>query len=286
MRAADLDAPFHGIRSVGLHPDDAFEQARAYAPRLRHGQLFSHITAARLWDVPLPLELGTSTDVHVSTVLGSAPRARGVVGHSIRPVERRLLEELPLVSPAETWCQLAAYLSREDLVAAGDFLISGKRLRRGGRTPPLCTLGELAAAAAHFGRQPGAAGIRWALPRLRSGVDSRRESLLRLALVAHRLPEPVIAHPVSVAGDLVLHPDLAYPWALLAIEYEGDEHREDKRRWRDDLRRVVLLEEAGWRVIRATEDDIQDPTVLVRAVRTALLAAVHDGRMPTAAPTV
>jgi very-short-patch-repair endonuclease len=270
MRSSDLDAPFHGIRSIGLHVDDVLGLARSYAPRLRAGQLFSHVTAARLWDIPLPLELSEASEVHVSSVGGTAPRARGVIGHELRIAERAAIEEIPLVPPAETWCQLGAYLSREDLVAAGDFLLSGKRLRRGGRTLPLCTRDDLTAAAVRFGRQPGAAGVRWALPKLRSGVDSRRESLLRLALVAHRLPEPVIAHPVAVEGDLVLHPDLAYPWVRLAIEYEGDEHREDKRRWRDDLRRIVLLEEAGWRVIRATDDDIQDPTVIVRAIRKAL----------------
>ena len=94
--------------------------------------------------------------------------------------------------------------------------------------------------------------------------------MLRLAIVAAGLPEPAIGHPVPVAGDVVLHPDLSYPQQRVAIEYEGDKHRKDKKRWRKDLRRVALLEEAGWRVIRATDDDIADPTNIVRMVRAAL----------------
>jgi len=275
-----VDAPYHGIRSVGLHFDDVFERARMYVPRLREGQRFSHVTAALLLDIPLPLEFGSIPNLHVTATLGVAPRTVGVVGHRTTTAGRpHYIEELPLFTPAEVWCQLASLLSREDLVAAGDYLISGKRLRRGGRRPPPCSLDDLAAAARRFGRQPGAAALRWTLPRLRTGVDSRRESLLRLALMAHRMPEPTVAHPVTVAGGLVLHPDLAYPWARVAIEYEGDEHRQDKRRWREDLRRIVLLEEAGWRVIRATELDIENPTVIVRAIRSAFDRAIAAGRV-------
>ncbi|GAB3395253.1 hypothetical protein GCM10027568_27060 [Humibacter soli] len=228
----------------------------------------------------MPLDLARIVDVHVGATAGAAPRTRGVIGHKVADAAPYYLEELPLFPPAEVWCQLASLLSREDLVAAGDYLVSGKRLKRGSRTPPLCSLEDLVDAAQRFGRQPGAVSIRWALPRIRTGVDSRRESLLRLTLIAQGLPEPTIAHPVSVAGGRILHPDLAYPWALIAIEYEGDEHREDKRRWRADLRRVVLLEQAGWRVIRATDLDIQDPTTIVGAVRTAFGRAIEAGLVP------
>ncbi|HEY9424971.1 MAG TPA: hypothetical protein VIP54_09240, partial [Microterricola sp.] len=38
--------------------------------------------------------------------------------------------------------------------------------------------------------------------------------------------------------------------------YEGDEHRESKRRFRADIRRREKFEAAGWRVIRVTADDL------------------------------
>ncbi|MHA7984566.1 hypothetical protein ACX9R5_02065 [Rathayibacter sp. CAU 1779] len=270
LRAHDLDAHFHGIRSVGLDIGFSFERARIYAPRLRSGQLFCGVTAAQLWEIPLPLHLQRSTTVHVGDLRGSVPRTKGVIGHALRYGDRRDIQELPLVSPAQTWCQLAAVLSREDLVAAGDFLITGKRRPQGGREAPLCSLDDLDDAATRIGRQPGAANVRWALPRLRRGADSRPESLWRLTLVAHRLPEPVVQHPVSVAGGLVLHPDLAYPTIRLGIEYEGEGHRTDKKQWRADLRRVALFEDAGWRIIHVTQADLDDPTVIVGIIRRAL----------------
>jgi very-short-patch-repair endonuclease len=94
--------------------------------------------------------------------------------------------------------------------------------------------------------------------------------MLRLVIVAGGLPEPVVGHPVPVANGEVLHPDLSYPELLIAIEYEGDEHRQSRKRWRADLRRIALLEEAGWRVIRATDDDINDPSNLLRILRAAV----------------
>jgi hypothetical protein len=270
LRSPDLDAPFHGVRSVGLHLDDVMDRARMYAPRLRDGQLYSHVTAAQLLGIPLPLGLQRSTVLHVASLQSTAVRTHGVIGHELLEATPFSVEELTVTSPAETWCQLSALITREELVAAGDYLISGKPLHGGGRMPALCTLDQLTDAVRRFGRRRGAAALKWALPRLRPKVDSPRESFLRLAIVAAGLPEPVVAHPVAVAGGVVLHPDLGYPDSKLAIEYEGDEHRTNKRRWRADLRRVVLLEEAGWRVLRATDDDIRDPRVITRVIRTAL----------------
>ncbi|WP_460517548.1 hypothetical protein [Humibacter antri] len=174
------------------------------------------------------------------------------------------------MSPAQTWCHLAPMVSRGYLVAAGDYLISGLRLQGGFRTSSFCTREELVHAVARHGSRRGATALGWALPLLRPGVDSPRESMLRLAIVAAGLPEPVIGHPVPVAGGVVLHPDLSYPHRRVAIEYEGDDYRRDRTRWRRDLRRIALLEEAGWRVIRATDDDIADPTSIVRMISTAL----------------
>ena len=270
LRSARLDAPFHGVRSAGLHHEDALDLARMFAPRLRPGQLFSHLTAARLWGIPLPLELERSTLVHVASVSGTRVRARGAVGHVVPEAAARFVEELPVVSPAQTWCHLAVLVPREYLVAAGDYLLSGRRMPGGTRTPQLCSREELADALHEFARRRGARALGWALPCLRTGVDSPRESMLRLAIVAGGLPEPIVGHPLVVAGGEVLHPDLSYPQQKIAIEYEGEEHRVSRRRWRADLRRIALMEEAGWRVIRVTDDGLRDPTTLLRILRSAL----------------
>lgn len=179
---------------------------------------------------------------------------------------------LTVADAAHAWCQAGAILSREDLVAAGDALLTGPRVQ-GVRQPGVTVWERLAAAASELRGSPGAAKVAWALPRLRSGIDSRPESLLRLRCVRARLPEPSVDVPIAVAGGLVLHADLAYISARIVLEYEGDVHRVDRATWLRDLRRRELLEDAGWRVIRVTSADLFDaPDAFTARLRTLLRA--------------
>ena len=112
--------------------------------------------------------------------------------------------------------------------------------------------------------------MRWAIIRVRASVDSAPETLLRLLLVEAGYDEPVVSYPVLVdGGKRILHPDLAWPGLKIALEYEGDGHREDKRRFRADIRRHGLFEAAGWHVIRATGDDLASE-------KDAFMTRVHD----------
>ena len=64
-------------------------------------------------------------------------------------------------------------------------------------------------------------------------VDSPRESLLRLILVAGGLPEPEVQFAVRTAQG-IRHADLGYRDARLLIEYHGDDHRTSRKRWLED----------------------------------------------------
>ena len=59
-----------------------------------------------------------------------------------------------------------------------------------------------------------------------------------------------------VARGRVLHPDLKWRHGRILLEYEGDGHRTDRRRWKQDLARKGDFEAAGWIVIRVTSDDL------------------------------
>lgn len=97
-----------GVRS--LHElVDVRERARAFAVALPEDCAFSHVTAARLWGLPLPaaLECGTDLDVIRDTGRGRIER-RGCRAHS--GLERRELHDLDglrVTSPADTWVDLA-----------------------------------------------------------------------------------------------------------------------------------------------------------------------------------
>ena len=116
--------------------------------------------------------------------------------------------------------------------------------------------GDLREAANEWGRRRGAATIAEALPRIRVGSESPKETQLRLLLVDAGLPEPAPNPPVRLPSGATVHPDLADRRRRIAFEYLGDIHRTDRRRWQEDLRRRRELAAAGWHVVEVTADDL------------------------------
>ncbi|WP_136708979.1 hypothetical protein [Agromyces sp. H66] len=254
LRAADVQRPYTGARSIGLHLEEVVDRCRAYEPLLREGEAFSHATAAMLLHLPLPEE---PVEVHVlARPSATRARGRGVVGHVASVAPPILLHDgLPVVAPAVVWCQLASGMSTYDLVALGDAIVTGRRRGRV-REPALATIDELRDAAVRWGARRGRVNLAAALPRVRVGAESPRESHLRLTIVDAGLPEPVPNPPVELPDGAVVHPDLAYPERRIAIEYLGDIHRTDRRRWQEDVRRRRRLTAAGWHVVEVTDDDL------------------------------
>lgn len=278
LRTRMVDHPFTGVSAIGLDIGSVIDACRAYEPLLRAGEAFSHLTAAQLYGVPLPDWRSAALPLHVLSPTSTRARTVGTVGHrAARPFPVSFRHGLPVVAPESAWLQLAAILSRNDLVAAGDHLVTP-----GGsgsdRTPPLTSIERLRATVDSAGHRRGVRTATWAITRVRVGPASRPETLLRLCLVEAGLPEPEIGVAVPVAGgSLVLHPDLAYPGLRIAIEYEGGRHRE-ARRWERDIERRELFEDAGWRVIRVTAAALADPIALVARVRRVIEARAGESR--------
>ncbi|WP_235201303.1 endonuclease domain-containing protein [Microbacterium sp. CH12i] len=132
-----------------------------------------------------------------------------------------------------------------------------------------------------WGRFPGCGTIRTALPFVRERVESPKETETRLAIVDAGLPEPSVQHEVFEHGRLIARVDLAYPALKIAIEYEGDGHRTNKKQWRIDIQRQRDLEARGWIVIRLTERDLHaGAKSLVASIRSAI--ATQSARPATA----
>lgn len=276
LRSPQLATPFRGVRALDVDVGSVHGRCLAYEPLLAPNQLFCSVTAARLLGLPLPHTVTSDPRVHIGSVGGQGPRRVGVVGHRLPSdtVRADAPGGFTTTDAATTWCQLACVLGREDLVAVGDCIVSGQRLPGGRRTPPMATLDELRGAVERHASGRGAAALRWALDRVRVGVDSAPESLLRLLLVRSGFAEPEIALPVLVeGGTLTLHPDLAWPELRLALEYEGDGHRENRKTFRADIRRREMFEAVGWRVIRVTADDLgPDRATFILRVREIVAA--------------
>ena len=266
FRNRDLEAPFRAVRAAAGTTHTLVERCRAYQQRAGDDEFFSHVTAARLWGIPLPWWLERRRELDVSVFRpGHPPQSAGVIAHRIsHAVPLRSRQGLSLASPVETWIQLGAVLGLDELIIAADGIMRRKR--------PLATYDELHAAAMSAFRRPGVRRLRAALVEARAGTDSPRETRARLIIVRAGLPEPVVGHTVfDQKGDFVGTPDLFYVQYRIAMDYEGDGHRTDTQTFNDDIERAELFQDADCRYVRITRDHVDNPHRLVARVRNALI---------------
>jgi hypothetical protein len=276
LRARHLDAPFRGVRARPLRPAESSDAAHvrralAYAANIPAAQLFSHVTAAALWGLPLPASTFRDPELDVAVVApGRTPRSQGVHGHRIvRGTSGRVHPRygVRLLSPASTWASLGAVLDLRDLIAVGDAIVRVPMFR--GDPPPLATRDDLTEAST--GRRVGVGRLRAALPLVRERSASRPETWCRLVLTDGGLPEPELNWNVVVGGRHLACVDLAYPRERVAVEYEGEQHLVDAMQWSRDIARYEALAAAGWIVIRVTKHHLfADAGVVVARVRRAL----------------
>ncbi|BCB86821.1 DUF559 domain-containing protein [Phytohabitans suffuscus] len=231
---------------------DAFREADhrtwcdAAALLLPPGGAIGGLSAAYLWGANL-----VSVDAPVTLVVPRTSRLRAhprlrIVRSGLPPDDVTRFGGLPVTTPLRTAFDVGRWLPRAEALVAVDALLS----RRVVKLPQLI---DYAA---------GRSG--WlGLPRLREVLalaepltESPMESRLRLLIIDAGLPPPVAQHDVRDAqGRFIGRVDLAYPRWRIAIEYEGDHHRE-RAHFRQDVHRLNALRAAGWLVLRFTADDV------------------------------
>ncbi|GAA3888689.1 hypothetical protein GCM10022381_33200 [Leifsonia kafniensis] len=175
-----------------------------------------------------------------------------------------------MTAPLQTWLDLGPVLKRNDLVAVADFLCAGKH--------PRYQPSELVAAAERVPGRRGVRALREAASLARARVDSPKETETRLLILDAGLPEPVVGFEVlGVNLPFNPHVDLSWPAFKVCAEYEGEEHRTDRRRFRSDITRRERLEDVKWRVIRVTDDDLQNGGLeLIQRIHNALVERGWD----------
>jgi hypothetical protein len=102
---------------------------------------------------------------------------------------------------------------------------------------------------------------------MNAGAESPKESWLRLVLIDAGLPLPTTQIRVT-DGEFVAYLDMGWEPQLVAVEYDGDHHRLDRRQYAKDIRRSEKLEQLGWHVIRVIKED--RPREIVERVSRAL----------------
>ncbi|GAA4180660.1 DUF559 domain-containing protein [Gryllotalpicola koreensis] len=171
------------------------------------------------------------------------PRGSNVIGHTAKGAETSWINGRRVRFLAEVWCELASVLEVDELIQAGDRMLSDKPFL-------LAAPRHLERALAAYGSGRGVRKLREALPQLRENVWSPRETWVRLVILRAGLPEPERNLRIYGSdGKLIAIGDLVYRRFKVVIEYEGERWHKD--RWSGiDVDRYNKLVLAGWTVIR------------------------------------
>jgi hypothetical protein len=126
-------------------------------------------------------------------------------------------------------------------------------------------------------RHPGVRGRRRVarlLDLVDAGAQSPRETWLRLLLVDAGFPRPQTQIPVlDERGYPRYFLDMGWPELMVAVEYDGQQHRTDDNQYRGDVTRSEFIEYLGWRRVRVLAGQRRDD--IVRRVARAGVPSVH-----------
>ncbi|MGW5239090.1 hypothetical protein ACWEOW_09160 [Monashia sp. NPDC004114] len=227
------------------------------------GSAFSHVTAARLLDLPISYAMADDDRLHVlRPITKNRVRISGFVGHrALHPRAVVMVGGLPVVGLADTWTDLGELVGRGKPVGLDDLVVLGDACatRLGSRQPLLTSVLSRV-------RPRGKRTLLEAYGEIRVGSASARESVARLVLSRGGLPEPKLNEPIFASWD----PDLLLGvgdlvWELVdpngqpvkvVGEYQGRLFHSGIARRRRDKRRATGLRDDGWKVEEIWNDDL------------------------------
>ena len=270
LRSADLERPFRGVRvravrnavprasAAEAERDDAWQRIMAYAQIMPEHAFFIGPTAALIRRVQCRIR-GRTRCSRRMRYPRTPPRRAGSVGPECAWLMPEVVDVLSITTPALTWATLGPFLSEYDLVAATDYLLRLPRSPGGfhalARTTPFATRDELATVL----RSNRLRRARTA-PRARAGTN-------RVVVAAGepgasddrrcRIARPEIDYDIrSESGMFIACADLGLSGSpILAIDYEGDGHRE-RAQFEHDINRFARMEEHRWRAVRLTSEQL------------------------------
>lgn len=260
LRGSRFRRIFRGVYIEARVPDHPL--IRAEASLLLHPPtaFASHVTAGRIYAVPLP----TSPPEHVTVqTKGERSTVDGIQCHIASPAagDVTTVREVRVSTPTRMFVELASMLGMVDLVVVGDALIRRK----------LVTLDELRDYCAQSTDRHAVAARR-AAAYVREKVDSAMESRLRMLIVLAGLPEPTVnLEYTDYYGNVLMKFDFSYPDLKLIIEYDGRQHAERAKQWLHDVERREQLDDMHWRILIVTSEGIyKKPGDTVLRVQRAL----------------
>ncbi|ORV11319.1 hypothetical protein [Mycobacterium celatum] len=162
--------------------------------------------------------------------------------------EIQLIAGVSVTTPARTALDLACRNPVSKAVAAIDSLARATHLK----------MADVELLADRYKGRRGIRRARIALPLVDPGAESPRETWLRLLLIRAGFPPPTTQIPVyDEYGQLIAVIDMGWEHIKVGVDYEGDHHWMNRRRFYHDIRRADAVTESGWIDIRVTAEDTE-----------------------------
>jgi hypothetical protein len=204
--------------------------------------------------------------LHVVELLHDNRRSpAGIQTHRdrIEDDEIELVAGVPVTSPVRTALDFGCWYPTMTAVAGIDALARAIDIKAA----------DVELLARRYAGRRGIARARQAIELFDPGSQSPKESWLRVVLIRAGLPRPQTQIPVlDEFDDAIAYLDMGWEDVKVAVEYDGEQHRSDRRQYTWDVRRLETLERLGWIVIRVVAGD--RPAEVVRRVRAALARRV------------
>jgi Protein of unknown function (DUF559) len=153
---------------------------------------------------------------------------------------------LPVTTRVRTAFDLGRHLDRPEALARLDALMWNQKF----------SCDAVLALAERYPRARNVRQLRELLPLVDGGAESPRESTTRLWLHDAGFPRPETQIPVLARSTQpVAYLDMGWRDFMVAVEYDGDHHRKDRKQYVKDIARLRMLEALGWTVIRVIAED-------------------------------
>jgi hypothetical protein len=177
-----------------------------------------------------------------------APAAICTWSDRIEDDEIAFVAGMPVTTPARTALDLACRYPGGKAVALLDALARATRVK----------VADVELLAERYQGRRYIRRARRALALVDPGAESPRETWLRLLLIRAGFPSPTTQLPVyDLYGQLVAVLDMGWKHLMIAVEYDGDHHRTDRKQFYKDIRRAEAVAELGWIHIRVTAEDTE-----------------------------
>ncbi len=188
-------------------------------------------------------------------------RAAGIQIHRdvVAADEIETIGGVVVTSPTRTALDLGCWYPKMTAVAGIDALAGATEIKAA----------DVEQLARRYSGRRGITRARRAIDLFDAGSQSPKESWLRVVLMEAGLPRPQTQIAVhDEFGSAVAYLDMGWEDVRVAVEYDGEQHRTDRRQYAWDVRRLEMLERRGWIVLRVLAGD--RPAEVVRRVRAAL----------------